>query len=41
MDDDDESEFCSRCGNEITDTNQSEMVSDDLCFDCRFEVDND
>lgn len=37
---DDETDRCSRCGEEITDTNQSDRASDDMCADCRFEHDN-
>jgi formylmethanofuran dehydrogenase subunit E len=40
MEDEDEYEKCSRCGDPITDTNVSDKVSDDLCRDCRFEEDN-
>jgi hypothetical protein len=35
---DEQHEHCTRCGDEITDTNQSEWAGDDLCADCRFEV---
>jgi formylmethanofuran dehydrogenase subunit E len=38
---DEDIERCSRCGDEITDTNTSDRVGDDLCVDCRFEVDSD
>lgn len=38
--DDEDRERCSRCGDEITDTNRSKLVGDDMCFDCRFEHDN-
>jgi hypothetical protein len=37
---DDERETCSRCGADLLD-NPSPKASDDLCFDCRYEEDDD
>jgi formylmethanofuran dehydrogenase subunit E len=34
-------ERCSRCGDEMTDTNRSDRAGDDMCRDCRYEYDLD